>query len=46
MAIAGIVLGWIGVAFLVVTVIIVVVLANEDPDSFDFERVFLGLAAG
>ena len=36
MAIAGIVLGWIGVATLVVTLIIVVVVANEDPDAFSF----------
>ena len=46
MAIAGIVLGWVGIGFLVVTLIIVLVLANEDPDSFEFERLLLGLAAG
>ena len=46
MAIAGIVLGWIGVAMLVVVIIIAVVLANEEPESFNFERLLLTAAAG
>ena len=45
MAIAGIVLGWIGVATLVAMIILLVVISNEDPDSFNFERLSFALVA-
>ena len=45
MAIAGIVLGWIGVATLVAAIVLALVLQNEEPDAFNFESLSLAVAA-